>query len=84
MRTPRRLYRHGAVADVEKAVQRTEGDFTDGLAIEGERRLFVKIAGLAVPLVHLDDAPAAGKDLGEAGTLAIIQPPRSAWAATCR
>jgi hypothetical protein len=47
----------------------TEGDFTVRLALEGERRLFAKIEEVAVPVVHFDDAPAADKDLGEAGNL---------------
>ena len=40
-----------------------------GLALEGEMRLFDKIEEVAVPDVHLDDAPAADKGLGEAGHL---------------
>ena len=57
------------VADVEKALQRAEGNFTVGLTLEGEMRLFDKIEEVAVPVVHFDDAPAASKGLGEAGYL---------------
>jgi len=32
-----------AVADIEEALQRTEGNFTVGLALEGEMRLFDEI-----------------------------------------
>lgn len=56
------------IADVEEALQRTEGNFTGGL-IEGEMRLFDKIEEVAVSVVHFDDAPAAGKGFREAGSL---------------
>ncbi len=62
-----------AVADVEKALQRTEGDFTIGLTLEGEMRLFDKIEEVAVPVVHFGDAPAA-MAWAKPGTLAISRP----------
>ena len=46
----------GAVANVEKALQRTEGNFNVGLTLEGEMRLFEKIEEAAVPVVQFHDA----------------------------
>ena len=58
-----------AVADIEDALQRAEGDLAVGSAPEGEMRLFDEIEEVFVPDIRLDDAPAAGKGLGEGGNL---------------
>src|ERR1700722_1993319 len=57
----------GAVADIEEALQRAEGDLAVGRAFEGQMRLLDEIEEVVVPDIHLDDAPASGKRLGEGG-----------------
>lgn len=52
-----------AITDVKEALRRTEDNFTVGLALEGEMRLFDKIEEVPVPVVRFDDAPAANKGL---------------------
>ncbi len=71
-RVPPRELRAGgsvarAVADVEEALERTEGDFAVSCAVEGEVRFLNEVEEVVVPIVHLDDAPAAGEGLGEGG-----------------
>jgi hypothetical protein len=70
MRTPRRPNRRGC----QEALESAEGNFTIGLALEGEMRFFDEVEEVVFPDVHLDDAPAAGKSLGEGGSLSISRP----------
>ena len=51
-----------AVSDVEGALHRDEHDLAVGGAIEGDMGPS-PCRELVVPVVHLDDAPAAGEDL---------------------
>ena len=55
------------VADIEEALQRAEGDLAVGRAFEGQMRLLDEIEEVVIPDIHLDDAPASGKRLGEGG-----------------
>ena len=58
-----------AVADIEEALQRAEGDLAVRRAFERQMRLFDEIEEIVVPDIHLDDAPAAGKGLCEGWNL---------------
>ena len=64
-----------AVAGIEEAFQRAEGDFAIRCAGEGEVRLFDEIEEVGVPYNHLGpragpgDAPAAGEGLRKGGNL---------------
>lgn len=58
-----------AVANIEEASQRAEGDFAVRRALERKVRLFNEIEEVVVPDIHPDDAPAAGEGLGEGGNL---------------
>ena len=59
----------GAVANIEEALQRTEGNLAVRPALKGEMCLFDEIEEVIVPDIHLDDAPATGKCFGEGGDL---------------
>ena len=63
LRTGRTIAR--AVTDVELARQRAEGDLFSGRVSERQMRLRDEIEEVAVPDIHLDDAPAAGKGFGD-------------------
>ena len=75
----------GAVANIEEALQRTEGNLA-GPTLKGEMCLFDEIEEVIVPDIHLDDAPATGNALARAATFAISRSPKatSATAPDCR
>lgn len=52
MRTPRRPNCLAWRSDAEEALQHTEGNFSVGLALGGETRLFDEIEEVAIPVVH--------------------------------
>src|SRR5215213_7434869 len=58
-----------AIAHIQKALERSEDDLAARLSREGEVRLFNEVEDIAVPGIHLDNAPASGKRLGEGGPL---------------
>jgi hypothetical protein len=66
----------GAVANIEEAPQRAEGDFAVRRAFECQMRRLDEIKEVVVPNVHLDDTPATGKSLGEGKSFAINPFPR--------
>src|ERR1700691_3336480 len=59
----------GAVAHIEEALECAEGDFAVRRGFECQMRRLDEIKEVFVPNLHLDDAPAPGKSLGEGGKL---------------
>jgi uncharacterized protein (DUF58 family) len=53
----------------KSSLERSEDDLAARRSREGEVRLFNEINDIAAPGIHLDDAPASGKRLGEGGHL---------------
>ena len=58
-----------AVAGVEEALECAEGDLAIRRVLEAEMRFLDEVEEVIVPVVHLDDAPAAGEGLGEGWNL---------------
>jgi hypothetical protein len=46
-----------------------EGNLTIGRSPKGQMRFLAEVEQVIVPMIHLDDAPAAGKGLGEGRNL---------------